>query len=216
MSVRGRRRLRMALPVVVVLGLLAGVPAIREALLRMVGWALVVDEPVEPVDAIVLPQWAGGAGAIEAADLVHRGIAPRVAVLSEPPKPADLELGRRGVPFQDGTADLIHILGSLGVTEIERIPTPAAGTEDEPHVISSWCVQHQCHSIVLVSSSDHSRRVRRVVRRSLSGHPITIAIRSARYSSFDPDRWWTTRENVRTAIVELEKLFLDIVRHPIS
>jgi hypothetical protein len=216
MSVRRRRWLRIALPVVVVLGLMAGVPAIREAGLRTLGRALVVDEPVGPVDAIVLPQWAGGAGAIDTADLVHRGIAPRVAVLSEPPKPSDLELGRRGIPFPDETADLIQLLRSLGVAEIERIPTPVAGTEDEASVISSWCEQHGLRSIVLVSSPDHSRRVRRVVRRSLSGHTMAIAIRSARYSSFDPDHWWETRENVRTAIIELQKLFLDIVRHPIS
>jgi hypothetical protein len=67
-----------------------------------------------------------------------------------------------------------------------------------------------------VSSSDHSRRLRRVLRRSLSGSAAKIAIRSARYSSYDPDRWWETRENIRIAIVEFEKLFLDIVRHPIS
>jgi len=43
-----------------------------------------------------------------------------------------------------------------------------------------------------------------------------VRIRSARYSSFDPDRWWTTRDAVRTEIVEIQKLLLDVVRHPIS
>jgi hypothetical protein len=37
-----------------------------------------------------------------------------------------------------------------------------------------------------------------------------------RYSSFDPDLWWKTRSGVRTEIVELQKLVLEVVLHPIS
>jgi len=43
-----------------------------------------------------------------------------------------------------------------------------------------------------------------------------VTIRSARYSAFDPDRWWTTRDDTRTEIVELQKLVLDVLRHPLS
>jgi hypothetical protein len=32
----------------------------------------------------------------------------------------------------------------------------------------------------------------------------------------DPDRWWETRRGVRTEIVELQKLLLDVVLHPMS
>jgi hypothetical protein len=39
---------------------------------------------------------------------------------------------------------------------------------------------------------------------------------SARYSDFDPDRWWGSRGGIRIEIEELEKLLLDVVRHPIS
>ena len=38
----------------------------------------------------------------------------------------------------------------------------------------------------------------------------------ARYSSFDPDRWWETRGGVRIEIIELQKLVLDVVLHPMS
>jgi hypothetical protein len=43
-----------------------------------------------------------------------------------------------------------------------------------------------------------------------------VIVRSARYSSFDPESWWTTRDGLRTEIVEVQKLLFDIVRHPIS
>jgi hypothetical protein len=215
MSVRSRRWYGL-LAAIVLLGVVSGVPAIRESMLRPVGWVLVVDETVEPADVIVVPEWAGAAGAIEASDLFHRGIANRVALLPEPPNPAEQELARLGVAYVDENANLFQLLRSLGVANVEVIADPAAGTEAEGQVLVSWCERHQFRSILVVSTPDHSRRVRRVLHRSMRGHPTKLMIRSAGYSSFDPDRWWTTHEGMRTEIVELEKLFLDVVRHPIS
>jgi hypothetical protein len=202
--------------IVLLVVVVAVVPATRHSMLRALGRALVVDEPVEPSDVIVLPKWAGGAGAIDAADLVHRGLASRVALLPEPPTPAEQELTRRAVPHVDENADLLHLLRALGVADVELIPNPAAGTEAEGQVLVSWCSQRQFRSILVLSSPDHSRRVRRVLHRALRGHPTNVAVRSARFSSFDPDRWWTTRDGIRTEIVELQKLLLDVIRHPIS
>jgi hypothetical protein len=212
-----RRWSRILLLVVLLgLGLLAGVPGVRDPILRAVGWALVIDEPIEPVDVIVVPQWAGTGGPIDAADLVHGGVASQVAVLPEPPEPADGELAHRGIPFQDRATDLIQLLRGLGVADVERIPIPAGGTEAEARVLSEWCWQHRYRSIMVVSTPDHSRRVRRMLHRSLLGHLTKVVIRSARYSLFDPNRWWMTRDNSRIVILELQKLLVDIVRHPIS
>jgi hypothetical protein len=215
MSVQWRRWARLV-PAIVLFGAVVGVPAVRGSMLRAVGRVLVVDEPVEPADAIVVPAWAGAAGAIDASDLIHRGIANRVALLPEPLEPAEQELIRRGLSYVDESAALVQLLRSLRVANVEVIDDPAAGTEAEGQVLLAWCSQHQFRSILVVSSPDHSRRVRRVLRRSMRGHPTKLMIRSARFSSFDPDRWWTTRDGVRTEIVELEKLLLDVVRHPIS
>ena len=214
MSVRWRRWAPL-IPAIIVFGVIAGVPAIRESMLRAAGRVLVVDEPVGPADVIVVPAWAGAAGAIDASDLIQRGIANRVALLPEAPEPAEQELARRGVSFGDQNAALVQLLRSLKVANVEVIPDPAAGTEAEGQVLLAWCEQHQFRSILVVSSPDHSRRVGRVIRRAMRGHPTKVMIRSARYSSFDPDRWWTTRDGMRTEIVELEKLLLDVVRHPI-
>jgi hypothetical protein len=50
----------------------------------------------------------------------------------------------------------------------------------------------------------------------MKGHAARIMVQPARYSSFDPDQWWETRSGIRTEIVELQKLVLDIVLHPMS
>ena len=52
--------------------------------------------------------------------------------------------------------------------------------------------------------------------RDMKGHSTHVAVRAARYSSFDPDRWWETRGGIRTEIIELQKLLLDVVLHPLS
>jgi len=218
---RWSRPFVVAVLIVVVCGA-AAIPAIRTPLLRAAGRALVVDEPVEPVepvapvDVIVLPKWAGIAGAIDASDLVRDRIASLVAVLPEPPKPADRELARRGVPHTDENVEVVRLLHALGVANVELIPDPAAGTEDEAKVLLAWCNRRQFRSILVMSGPDHSRRVRRVLRRSLQGTATKITIRSARYSAFDPNRWWLTRDGTRTEIVELQKLVLDVLRHPLS
>ena len=211
-----RSRWARLLAVVVLAGVVAGIPAVRTSFLRAAGRALVVDEPIAPADVIVLPKWAGAAGAIDASDLVRDRIAGLVAVLPEPPKPADQELVRRGVPYSGENLDLIHLLHALGVANVELIPEPAAGTEAEGPVLLAWCTRRQFRSIIVMSSPDHSRRVRRVLHRSLDGPPTKVTIRSARYSAFAPENWWITRDGARTGIVELQKLLLDVLRHPIS
>jgi hypothetical protein len=110
------RRWLRPLGVIVLVGVFAAVPVIRTSMLRAAGRALVVDEALEPVDVIVLPIWAGGAGTIEAADLVHSGVAGRVALLTEPAKPAERELVRRSVSYVNENTRVIQLLGALGVS----------------------------------------------------------------------------------------------------
>jgi hypothetical protein len=52
--------------------------------------------------------------------------------------------------------------------------------------------------------------------RAMKGHLTRVTVQPARYSSFDPDRWWETRAGTRAEIIELQRLLLDFVLHPIS
>jgi hypothetical protein len=209
------RRPRWA-PILVVVALataaILAVPSVREPVLRAAGWALVINEPISPADIIVVSSFAGGAGAREAADLVQSGIATRVAVFSDPQEVH--EFIRRGLP--DRAARQIRQLKSLGVTDVVQIPTTEVGTNAEARALLPWCDQHQFQSIVLVTTRDHSRRSRRVLNRVMKGHPTHVMVQPARYSWFDPDRWWKTRGGVWTEIIQLQKLALDAALHPLS
>lgn len=192
----------------------AGLPA---PLLKAAGGALVFHEALAPADVVVVSTGADGAGVLEAADLVHGGVASRVAVFADPPDPVvDREFLRRGVPYEDAAARSIRQLHALGVDRVEQIPRAVAGSEDEGSVLPEWCRREGLRAVIVVTTADHSRRVRRVLRRSMEGQPTRVIVRPARYSQFDPDAWWDTRGGLRTGIVEIQKLLFDVARHPMS
>lgn len=190
----------------------------RRPVLRALGTALVVDETPQTADVIVLPEWAGRAGAIEAADLVHAGISDRVVVVAAPREAPDFELTRRGVYEPSDAERLVRLLEALGVVRVEQLGEAANGTESEGRLLSTFCKERDFHAIAVVSTRDHSRRVRRVLRRSMeeAGVKAIVHVKSARFSPFDPGGWWETRGGTRTEIEEIEKLLLDIARHPAS
>ena len=186
----------------------------RAPILAAAGHLLVVADPVASADIIVIAIDAKEAGVLEAADLFHQGVAPRVGVFTDLPTDMDLELIRRGAPFFDEATQFIEQLGALGVTCIERLPPAVSGTKEEGDVLRGWLGQHRFRSIVVVTSSDHSRRVSRVLRRALQGQSFILIVKPSSYSAFDPEHWWQSRENLRTGIIELQKLLLDVVLHP--
>ena len=194
---------------------IVSIRSLWEPVLRAAGWALVINEPVASADVIVVSLASGGAGALEAADLVQSNISKRVAVFMDPPSGEDHEFIRRGLPYEDAGTRQIRQLRSLGVTDVVQI-SRIDGTESEGRVLPSWCDDHQLRSIVVVATKDHSRRLQRVLDRVMKGHPTRVTVQAARYSTFDPDRWWETRTGVRIEIFELQKLLLDLVLHPIS
>jgi hypothetical protein len=195
---------------------IVAVPSVREPVLRAAGWSLVVNEPVGVADIIVISPDSGGAGALETADLVQSGIATRVAVFSDPPSGKDFEFIRRGLPYEDGGARQIRQLRSLGVKDVTQIDITDVGTKGAGQVLPQWCDQYEFRSVVFVVARDHARRTRRMLNRIMKGHPTRVAVRPARYSIFDPDRWWETHSGIRIEILEFQKLVLDVILHPMA
>lgn len=201
------------LTVGLIAGIAASVPAVREPVMRALGSALIVEDPFDVVDVIVVSVDADGAGVLDAADLVKRGVAKRVAIFAKPLNRSDQEFARRGLDAEG--AWQIHDLALLGVTDVERILLSYAGTEAEALALLHWTAARGFTSVLVISSPDHSRRLRRVILRAMRDQPTSVAIRPARYADFDAERWWQTRDGVRTAIIEWQKLVLDYVLHPL-
>src|SRR5512139_3264799 len=96
----------------------------RVPVLRQLGSLLVHSDRVTSADVIVVTLDSGGAGTLEAADLVRSGVAPKVAVFTDPPTAEDLEFIRRGLPYDDRAARQAAQLNLLGIRDVLRIPAP--------------------------------------------------------------------------------------------
>jgi len=199
--------------VLLVMAAIATVPSWRQGCLRSIGWLLVAQDELAPVDLIVVSSDSLAAGGLEAADLVTAGYARRVAVFDRPLLPVQRELIRRGAPPYDPQAFLKLVLHSQGVNDIVDLPS-VSGTNDEGRLLREWCVANSIHSVIFVSVRDHSRRTRRVLARTLGQDNVRAIVRYTRWSEFDPDSWWHSRDGQRIEVEELEKLFADLVLHP--
>jgi hypothetical protein len=45
---------------------------------------------------------------------------------------------------------------------------------------------------------------------------MQVAVRPAAHSPFQVEQWWQSREGIRIAVIEWEKLLLDVIRHPFA
>ena len=206
---------RLTVAALIVTTALFGLYVARVPILRQVGAVLVYSDPLVAVDVVVVTLDSGSAGALEAGELVRSGAASRVAVFHDPPRyTADLELVRRGLPYDDRSARQMDLLTLLGVRNVLRIPVPVSGTTDEVSALPGWCLAQGFRSVMVVATSDHSYRLHRALVRSTNEQPIGYLVRPSRYSAFDPDRWWTERTGIRIAVIELQKLLLDFVMYP--
>ena len=69
--------------------------------------------------------------------------------------------------------------------------------------------------MLLIAASEYTRRLRRNKHRALEHQAASLLVLSyaARFSTYEPGRCWRTRAGVRTTVIELVKLLLDIVTH---
>jgi len=206
----------LALLIVLCLAAVVIMTPLRATPLRWAGHALVRVDPLVRADIAIVPEWSGAAGALEVADLIQAGMVDRVGVLATPVLPEEREFRRRGIPYDDEAAHLIHQMISLGVQKPERLPTAAAGTEAEGKELADWCRVNPVREMMIISPPDHSRRLRRVLRRAMGECAANVSVRTTRYAAFDPEHWFETRWGLRIGLVELEKLLLDVLRHPFS
>lgn len=171
----------------------------RHPLMRLAGGALVVEDPLEKSDAILLLSddnfYADRATRV--AELYRQSLAP-IVVAS----------GIRLRPYA-GIAELMtHDLIERGVPKERIVPFPqdADNTREEAEALKALVAQKNWKSVIIVTSNYHTRRAQYIFRKVFPAD-VKIAMASARDADFDPSNWYEHRRAVKRFEHEALSLF---------
>ena len=152
-----------------------------------IGRWLVVEDPLEKAQAIVVLSGRMPMRAISAAQIYRAGWAPQVW-LTQSAEPAQ-SLAALNIPFEGEDFYNTRVLLHEGVPPqaIRVLPNPIVNTADELTEIAAALPADNSGAVIIVTTKAHTRRVRALWRRLGHGRAI---IRAAENDPFDPQHWW--------------------------
>ena len=192
---RGRRRAWIAAAVLVVI--MAAAWAIRG-----VGRWLVVQDALEPAQAIVVLSGRMPVRAREAAEIYRQGFAAQIWI-TRPASPEE-ELRQMGIGFVGEEFYNQRVLIQLGVPTdaIRVLDKPVINTEQEVLEISDALRQEGGSKVIVVTTKPHTRRVKAIWKR-LVGNSPRLMVRYASQDGYDGAHWWRHTSDALDVVREL-------------
>jgi len=197
---RRSRRLRLAAALLALA--LAGWLG-RARVLGAVGSALTVDDPIAPVEVMVVSLAAIRADALEVAHLHREGVAPRIVLCRWQDEPLDDEIRRLQVPLLPPHELATAILHRSGVPAdaVEVLDGAVDGLNTEIAAVATYARRARPASLLYVTARSHTRRARWLLQRLL---PLEteLRVRAPSRDPFDPTAWWHSRDGSREVAME--------------
>ena len=188
---------------------LIGAPLLLLAIfaLSRLGAFLVVQDPLARADAIFVLGGTRYERPLEAVELYHAGWAPAITLMRQVSDDGERHLMERGVPYQREVDEQIEVMGRLGVPQSAiLVMNEANSTADEAAALRDLATRQGWKRVIVVTSKQHTRRSRLVMRRRLAGTGVEVVMRSSRLDSADVDRWWQSRSTLRFTLFESQRL----------
>jgi uncharacterized SAM-binding protein YcdF (DUF218 family) len=171
---------------------------------------LIVERPLDRADAILV--LAGSTAYVQrtrmAAILYNQGVAPRILLTNDGMKAGWSQDEQRNPPFVELAR---RRLVAEGVPEgaIETLPQAVSGTNDEATLVRKAFADRRWKSLLIVTSSSHTRRALRTFDRTFSANSLETRIgivaapdgEGALPASF----WWLTPSGWRNVAGEYVK-----------
>jgi uncharacterized SAM-binding protein YcdF (DUF218 family) len=174
---------------------------------RAGGW-LVVADPLQKSDAIVVLGGTMYERQLEAVDLLNEQWAPRIYLFREIADWGEAELIERGIPYLRAVDVQVDAMLKLGVaSDAIRVIDEAASTAEESVYVQALAAREKFARVIIVTSKQHTRRARLVLRRRLEPIGVEVIVRPSRYDRADTDRWWAHRGTLRFTLFETQRLF---------
>lgn len=173
---------------------------------RLGRW-LVVEDPLQKSDAIVVLGGTMYERPLEAIDLYNAGWAPRIYLVGEVADWGEAELARRGVDYLQIIDLQIATLVKLGVPrDAIRAINPSGSTAEEALNVRRLVAQERFSRIIVVTSLQHTRRARLVMNRRIRDAGAEVVIRASRYDRSNVRQWWQDRSTLRFTLFETQRL----------
>lgn len=163
---------------------------------------LVVGDPLHKADAIAVLSGNMPSRALEAARVYKQGYADEVWLThsSEP----GAALAQLSIPFEGEEIYDKQIMMHEGVPEnaIHVLDPPIVNTVDEMKTIGEALRTRNLHSVILVTSKVHTRRVRTLWNRIAAKDGIAL-VHGVSDDTFDPAHWWRTTHDALDVVREI-------------
>jgi uncharacterized SAM-binding protein YcdF (DUF218 family) len=167
-----------------------------------VGRWLVVEDPLEKAQAIVVLSGGMPLRALEAARLYREGYAPKVWLTHSTEPGATLEAMQIPYVGEDSYDSRVLMHHGVSADAIRKLEPPIINTADELAAVSAALEQEKGSTVIIVTSKVHTRRVRILWHRLAASRGNAI-VRAASDDPFEPRRWWRTSGDAFDVVREL-------------
>jgi len=206
---KARWRAFVAFALVATCVLLGSLYIARSPVLSWLGSLMVVADPIQTADAIVILDGSYfGEREIVAADLYKDGYASRIIVtLGYEPQSSEI-LRQRSVRPASPKEFKLLLLRELGVPDdaIVVLEEGVESTFDEANLVADWVDGANIGSLILVTTRFHSARALYIFQRVFGDRNIRLTMYPTSVDYFNPDTWWQNRTTLRIGLFELQKL----------
>jgi len=177
------------------------------ALPRLGSW-LVVEDPLEKSDGILVLGGSRFERPLEAVDLYNAGWSPRVFLPRQISDYGERALMERGIPFPREVDQQIEVMTRLGVpASAITVLEEADSTADEADFLRRIASSDHLARVIVVTSKQHTRRARLVMRRRVADIGTKVIMRYSHYDRANTDQWWRQRSTLRFTLFESQRLF---------
>jgi uncharacterized SAM-binding protein YcdF (DUF218 family) len=154
-----------------------------------IGRWLVVEDPLSHADVILVLSGRLPERAVEAARVYQGGYAEQVWI-SPPVSPVD-DLKAMKIPYlgEDFYNEKVLMAQGVPADAIRILDRPAVNTEAEVRQSVEELRALNYHSVIIVTSKPHTRRVRTIWRKLVGSDPHMM-VHYARDGSYDGAHWW--------------------------
>ena len=154
---------------------------------------LIVERPLEHADAIIVlsGSYVYRERTRKAAELYKRGVAPRILITNDGERSGWSQKEQTNIPYVELEQREL-IAAGVPPEAISVLTELVAGTDEEAKELAKNLDTYSIRSVVVVTSTYHSRRALWTFDRILASHDVAIGIEHAGMSERtpNPNYWW--------------------------